>query len=702
MSHIDMSGTNDKRPGGTGRSVEAQLTIGSLGSAAVISKPSTRQKVASLKPLLDRLTLAFCWRVGREGPGRINEPLTDDRVAAHVEGRERYGAAPMKPGNDTTRVALFDFDDHDGSGDPANMSSTVDAVMERLRGEGLRPVAFVSSGGRGMHIYILFENEQSAYAVRETLRGILADFGLKDGAKGLAAGEVEIFPKQDRVPHDGYGSMFVLPLAGKSRPLDPEYEWELSPDLPHIEPPPPRERVNIDEPELERVRSAVAAIRNEDLSYDEWRNIIFGIHDATDGSDQGLALAHEFSARSSKYDPDFLDNRFWPYVRSDRSGAVITATSLFLKAAAAGWQDPAIADAFDVLEPEAPAVGSRPRFVSELEYAKRAPQQWLVKGVVPRAKKGAIFGASKGGKSFVAADVLVAVSRGLPWRGHRTKKSRCGWIAAEDGGGMVNRTRAIHLHHGEPPPGCEIALLDDAPNFSKAKEIDDLIARVNDWGPMDVIVVDTLSVVSPGVDENSAGEMGVVLSHCDRLHAATGATIILIHHSGKSEGKGLRGSSSLGANLDFVLEVIRPDPNRPERVMIVDKVKNAPDGAQFGFKLVPVQVGVDEDGDPETSCVVDHTTAAPTVVRGVRPPRAGKNTALVLRTIQELTSIDGECPTPDTVAAEAATQMPFDKTPGKRDRRRELVFQAINNLTESGKVRVTNGALHIVAEEGTP
>src|SRR5690606_40948627 len=66
----------------------------------------------------------------------------------------------------------------------------------------------------------LWDEQQDAYSVRATLCDILAACGFTNGTSGVAAGQVEVFPKQDAVPADGYGNMFVLPLAGKSVALD--------------------------------------------------------------------------------------------------------------------------------------------------------------------------------------------------------------------------------------------------------------------------------------------------------------------------------------------------------------------------------------------------------------------------------------------------------------------------------------------------
>lgn len=86
------------------------------------------------------------------------------------------------------------------------------------------------------------------------------------------------------------------------------------------------------------------------LGYDDWMRVIFAIHHETGGSDEGLALAHEFSARSSKHDPAFLDERVWPYVRDREGGGSVTGgTVMSLAARLHGWSAPLDVDAFQVV-----------------------------------------------------------------------------------------------------------------------------------------------------------------------------------------------------------------------------------------------------------------------------------------------------------------------------------------------------------------
>ena len=100
------------------------------------------------------------------------------------------------------------------------MSAVVARVVDVLElVHGMHPILFRSSGGMGVHLYLIWDAPQDAYSVRRFMKGVLESVGLKDGARGVRAGEVEVFPRQDRVGVDGFGNQAILPLSGKSVPL---------------------------------------------------------------------------------------------------------------------------------------------------------------------------------------------------------------------------------------------------------------------------------------------------------------------------------------------------------------------------------------------------------------------------------------------------------------------------------------------------
>lgn len=145
--------------------------------------------------------------------------------------------------------------------------------------------------------------------------------------------------------------MTTLHLLPRDRPV----VWVMSEPVPLYPPAAPRAVAARADgtagPALDVLRSALAAIPNADatIGYDEWFRLVCGVHEGSGGSDEGLALADEWSARSPKHSPDFLATRVWPYIKPREGG--ITARTVLAAARAHGWSDPSEADAFAVVVP---------------------------------------------------------------------------------------------------------------------------------------------------------------------------------------------------------------------------------------------------------------------------------------------------------------------------------------------------------------
>lgn len=475
--------------------------------------------------------------------------------------------------------------------------------------------------------------------------------------------------------------------------------WKTSaPVVARIRPAKP-ERATVSTPELQTLRSALDAIPNdgEGLDYDVWRNVLFAIHHATEGSDEGLALAHEFSARSGKYDPEFIDNRFWPYA-GVTSGEVITERSLFALAGQHGWQDPTIADDFDVViappDDDFDVIGGTEPGNSETkkgksgaerftpipaaEFAVATQLRWIIKGVIPYADLAVLYGESGSGKSFIALDLAAAVALGVEWRGRKTHKGKVVYIAAEGANGFRNRLRAYAHQHQIDLKDLDVHVIHAAPNMlDKTDALDVAKAILSVVGRPDLIIIDTLAQTMPGGNENAGEDMGKALAHCRGLHVATGALVMLVHHSGKDSSKGARGWSGLRAAADVEMEVSRSDE---DRVLAVTKQKDGDDGEEFGFKLETVLIDFDADGDEVTSCIVAHCETAGRAKNKNAPK--GKNEITVHKIVLDLLDI-GESPTVDEVLSEYANRTPLDPQSG-RDTRRQHAMRALRSLIDKG------------------
>lgn len=248
---------------------------------------------------------------------------------------------------------------------------------------------------------------------------------------------------------------------------------------------------------------------------------------------------------------------------------------------------------------------------SELDqHATRA--DWLVEDLFFQGNAGMIYGASGSGKSFMAVDLGLAVARGVPFLGKRTAQGGVLYQAGEGGAGLVKRLKAYRLEHRIADPTIPFVLLTDEVNLFDGEDIEPFVGECEMQAaamsvPLRAIVIDTFSVASAGANENASEDVGRVLAAGKRLHRSTGACVIWVHHK-NAAGDRERGHTSIRANLDFAIEVVR-DEDSARRTATLVKLKDGEDGLKLAFELQRVVLEMDEHGKEVSSCVVAPSAA---------------------------------------------------------------------------------------------
>lgn len=311
-------------------------------------------------------------------------------------------------------------------------------------------------------------------------------------------------------------------------------------------------------------------------------------------------------------------------------------------------------------------------------FAQGRVPTWMIKGFLPKAELAVLFGESGSGKSFLALDMALDISMGLPWRGRRTKQGRVVYVAAEGVGGVRTRFKAIAQQRGLELDDIQIGVIADAPNMLEKGDALDVAKAIVVSGGADLVIMDTWAQVTAGANENSGEDMGRALAHCKGIHRATGALVLLVHHSGKDSSRGARGWSGLRAAADVELEVLRNDNARS---VSVSKLKDGEDGAEFGFHLETVMLGLDEDGDEISSCVVVHNDHGGVSRAKDKGPR-GAAQRVVMSAYDDLVGLGSPWVEHEDLVQAAAAQVPREE--GKDDRRVETMRRAVNSLEKSG------------------
>jgi len=255
---------------------------------------------------------------------------------------------------------------------------------------------------------------------------------------------------------------------------------------------------------------------------------------------------------------------------------------------------------------EAPA--RRYKLLSIEDMEDLEPLDWLIDGALPTSGFIGLYGPSGGLKSFIAVDIGLHIAAGLNWHGRDVKPGPVVYVAGEGKRGLAKRVlgwRSAKAGAARP----DFHLLPSSVSISVTDDLSELIATITDLPVRPVLIVlDTLARnFGPG-DENSQKDMGAFVRGVDRLIEETGAAVLVVHHTGKDDAKGERGSSALRGALDTSIFVKRRD-------RAVELVNRAPHGKQKDadefedIKLYASPVSFEHRGEAEKTLVLTLDTS---------------------------------------------------------------------------------------------
>jgi hypothetical protein len=296
----------------------------------------------------------------------------------------------------------------------------------------------------------------------------------------------------------------------------------------------------------------------------------------------------------SKGAPDKFDQKeFDNVVNSYNPDGGITLGTLYHHARSAGWKE-------TVPMVQNPEPDQLHAFLTVDQLNQLPPTKWRVKGLLPDRGLASVYGPTSSGKSFLVIDMIAKIATGENFFGYKTKQCPVVYVALEGAGGIAKRIQAYESQHKTKLPDTFRVVTDHLSLFNSDAET--FASEINAAGlHAGIIVIDTLAQSAPEAEENTSSDMGRILSNAQLLARITGSLVVLVHHTGKDVSRGARGHSSLAAALDAAIEVKRPLTGREWRIA---KSKDGEDGVTHPFRLQIVDLGLDEDSEPITSCAV--------------------------------------------------------------------------------------------------
>jgi hypothetical protein len=391
-----------------------------------------------------------------------------------------------------------------------------------------------------------------------------------------------------------------------------------------------------------RVADGLAYVDPSD--YDVWFRVGMALHLASAGSDDGFELWHAWSAggitgEAPRNYGGIEDCRYrWAsFLHDKKREKTATLGTVFHYAKAAGWQPastpdelPPIDERDDGAIPPAdretekdPPVVLRP--IHEIVAEQREPE-WLIEDVIEANVLAVLAGPRSTFKSFVALD----------WAMRTAMSGQAVIILSGEGAGLDRRVDAwMRTHAAEKSiNGMPVFALERALNLNQDVDMVSLRAAIDRLGRQPaMVVIDTLSKFSAGVDENDNGEMSTYLARLsEHIRQALGATVLLVAHSGHGDSKRPRGASALMANPDAEYIIERQSPTAMTIAVSRERFKDCPALPALGYEAQVINLGRDDRrGKPVTSLAL--VTAD--VVMPVPKREGGRNQERALIALRE-------------------------------------------------------------------
>lgn len=271
-------------------------------------------------------------------------------------------------------------------------------------------------------------------------------------------------------------------------------------------------------------------------------------------------------------------------------------------------------------------------------------RRYIVKNLIPRDGLIVVWGPPKCGKSFLVSDIALHVSLGWDYRGRRVEPGTVVYITCEGQSGFPARIEAFRSHRldgnvAEPPFYLLPTRLDLVGDIGAL--IADIEAQLGGIGPI-LIVIDTLNRSLAG-SESKDEDMSAYVQACDRIRLRFNCAVLVIHHCGTNEQRP-RGHTSLTGAADAQIAVKRDKSGNI--VATVEYMKDGPEGDELASRLVPVSdIGVDEDGEPITSCLVEPVKQGE--IHKARKPPTGQ-AGIAFQQLQNAIAKEGAKP-PDNI-----------------------------------------------------
>jgi hypothetical protein len=279
-----------------------------------------------------------------------------------------------------------------------------------------------------------------------------------------------------------------------------------------------------------------------------------------------------------------------------------------------------------------------------------ARRRWILKGMLARGETSAWIAPPGAGKSALLTEIAVHAAAGRDWRGHKAKE-RCGVVIFALERADLYKRRLEAYRRRDKLSGLPIAVAGDVIDLMNPACVDLIAATVShaqkQFGhPVGLIVFDTFNkgIAAGGGDEDKARDHNRAAVNLRNLHSKLSAHIALVGHTGKDETRGARGSNAHLGDVDVMIQI----SGDGVKVAEVKKGNDQGERTIAEYRIELIEVGRDEDGEPEMTSIVT-TEHFETSVKKAKRDKLAPIPKAALRALYELIA-DGETvPRPESI-----------------------------------------------------
>lgn len=271
--------------------------------------------------------------------------------------------------------------------------------------------------------------------------------------------------------------------------------------------------------------------------------------------------------------------------------------------------------------------------------AKPTHTDWLIKDYFECDKTVLVYGASGVGKSFVIVDMGLSIATGKEWQGHITKQGAVFYICGEGKSGIKKRCLAWSIKNDIQLDNTPFFVSDSALILPSKDGIEQLHTDIKNSGHIPTLIIfDTLARCLDG-DENQAKDIGAFIQSVDSIRTTYNCTILIVHHSGKDETRGARGSTSIKGALDTEITLSKTSEKSFELSVSKQKDHEPAKNKRFRFESVATNWLDDDMNVIYSAVLVSYETEHEKKAR-----KLNANTQKMLTVLRTITDGGESCP----------------------------------------------------------